>query len=603
MRLAPTLLLISLFSLILPSIASSLDNNHNPRASRTIAARQHRPKRTLLDLCAYVDLSVLQLLGIDLDLKLCLCLSALPLTLQTNLQLKALIRLLGEDGALKLLTSLITGLGQQCHYPSHAKPICDNHCGFECTDSYQKVGKTCVCAPPMVECRGKCALSCPSATPLVNTKRTTEAENSGPVSSVSTRMVKKRHNSSRPHPRHVPRLIGEIGAAIGPATDPLLEPLFEESKTSIQDGELDSTTSMVAGDDVASQLHPRHSSGLLSGLKTVIDLGGGSMHHGASSDGTTLAIIHATKELIDYTNELYAGLATITANPGDDSSRVLIISTIAVNSQVLMAAVANLLDATTSTDDLITYANIVIRADQLLATSLAALSGPESWLTLTKNILNTTLALLSLCDSNSYARPPTPPTPITTVASPHPTTAPVPSNDPIFIDLHPLLTELGLGGIWIPIWLDLDGLLGTTGLNELTNDLLASLNLGGTPAKPVSGGSLTSTPASGTLLGLDLNALITSLLDLNLGLTLASLGDLGAVTNYDDLVAWTVALSDALLALTLDATNNALHDTVKLLNDLEGSDCRRNDDTMSALLGLIKSSLLGTSPNLLDIEL
>ncbi|KDQ23295.1 hypothetical protein PLEOSDRAFT_1090797 [Pleurotus ostreatus PC15] len=553
MRLAPTFLLISLFSLILPSIASSLDNNHNPRASRTIAARQHRPKRTLLDLCAYVDLSVLQLLGIDLDLKLCLCLSALPLTLQTNLQLKALVRLLGEDGALKLLTSLITGLGQQCHYPPHAKPICDNHCGFECTDGYKKVGKTCVCAPPMVECRGKCALSCPSATPLANTKRTTEADNSGPVRSVSTRMVKKRHNSPRPHPRHV--------------------------------------------------LQPRHSSGLLSGLNTVIDLGGGSMHHGAPSDGTTLAIIHATKELIDYTNELYAGLATIIASPGDNSSTVLIKSTIAVNSQVLMAAVANLLDATTSTDDLITYANAVVRADKLVATSLAALSGHESWLTLTKKILDATLALLSLCDSNSNPLPPTPPAPTTTVASPHPTAAPVSSNDPIFVDLHPLLTELGLGGIWLPIWLDLDGLLGTTGLNELTNDLLASLNLGGTPAKPVPGGSPPPTPASGTLLGLDLNALITSLLDLDLDSTLASLGDLGAVTNYDDLVAWTVALSEALLALTLDATNNALNDTVKLLNDLEGSDCGRNNDTMSALLGLIKSSLLGTSPNLLEIKL
>ncbi|KAL4266294.1 hypothetical protein AB1N83_003598 [Pleurotus pulmonarius] len=535
MRLAPTFLLFSLFSLILPSIASSLDNNHSPRASRTIAARQHRPKRALLDVCAYVDLSVLHLLGIDLDLKLCLCLSALPLTLQTNLQLKALVSLLGEDKALKLLTKLITNLGQQCQYPPHAKPLCDNHCGFECTDGYKKVGKTCACAPPMVECRGKCTLSCPSATPLAaNTKRTAKVENSGPAA-VSTRMVKKRHNSSW--------------------------------------------------------------------LNTVIDLGGGSMHHGASPDGSTAAIIHATKELVDYTNDLYAGLATITTNPGDNSSTVLIKSTIAVNSKVLMAAVANLLDATTSTDDLIIYANAVIRADKLLATSLAALSGPESWQTLTKKILETTLALLSLCGSNSYPPPPTSPAPTTTVASPHPTVAPATQNDPIFIDLHPLLTELGLGDIWIPIWVDLDGLLGTTGLNKLTNDLLASLNLGGTPAKPAPGGSLPSTPASGTLLGLDLNALITSLLDLNLDSTLASLGDLGTVTNYDDLVGWTVALSDALLALTLDATNNALSDTVKLLNDLEGSDCGSDDDTMSALLGLIKSSLLGTSPNLLEVKL
>ena len=68
-----------------------------------IALRQHHEPRALLDTCAFLDANVLGLL----DLKVCLCLSALPLALESNVELSGLVNLLGLQNASNLLASLV----------------------------------------------------------------------------------------------------------------------------------------------------------------------------------------------------------------------------------------------------------------------------------------------------------------------------------------------------------------------------------------------------------------------------------------------------------------------------------------------------------------
>lgn len=69
-----------------------------------VALRQHHEARELLDVCANIDADVLPPL---LKLDICLCLSALPLALETNIQLSSLVKLLGLDVVTKLLTDLV----------------------------------------------------------------------------------------------------------------------------------------------------------------------------------------------------------------------------------------------------------------------------------------------------------------------------------------------------------------------------------------------------------------------------------------------------------------------------------------------------------------
>jgi hypothetical protein len=104
MHLATTLLLSTLPALHFASA-------HNP----TTGSLHHRP-RALLDVCAYLDVDLLpdaSILGLSIGglvhIDVCLCLSALPLYLSTttNIELVALIDVLGIDRVTALLKSLV----------------------------------------------------------------------------------------------------------------------------------------------------------------------------------------------------------------------------------------------------------------------------------------------------------------------------------------------------------------------------------------------------------------------------------------------------------------------------------------------------------------
>ena len=84
-------------------------------APQPIELRQHRERRALLAVCAYIDTGKLLdviLLGLPLselaDLKICLCLSALPLVIDMNVQLKALADRHGHDLIDAVLSLLVS---------------------------------------------------------------------------------------------------------------------------------------------------------------------------------------------------------------------------------------------------------------------------------------------------------------------------------------------------------------------------------------------------------------------------------------------------------------------------------------------------------------
>lgn len=136
------------------------------RRTDAISSRQYHAPRQLLNVCAVVDLSVLENL---LDLDLCLCLSALPVQIQANAGLSLLSGLLGKDNLVDDLTSLIDSSPskQTCHYPDHSTPFCSksNPCDFNCKPPFVKSGNQCVCPAGTVPCNGSCAKTCGSSLP------------------------------------------------------------------------------------------------------------------------------------------------------------------------------------------------------------------------------------------------------------------------------------------------------------------------------------------------------------------------------------------------------------------------------------------------------
>lgn len=83
----------------------------------TLKLKQHVERRTILDVCAYIDTdalvgSVLPGLVVPIhqlgSLKLCLCLSALPAALEAHAQLKLLSGLLGKDAVSASLVALVS---------------------------------------------------------------------------------------------------------------------------------------------------------------------------------------------------------------------------------------------------------------------------------------------------------------------------------------------------------------------------------------------------------------------------------------------------------------------------------------------------------------
>ncbi|THH28188.1 hypothetical protein EUX98_g6000 [Antrodiella citrinella] len=155
------------------------------RSSSTLSAapaspvdlRQYHERRDILDVCAFIDASVLPPL---LEANICLCLSALPLALKADVGLAALVDVFGLEAATALLTKLILGSPdkKQCNVPEHGHllTVCSatNPCGFTCDPPYVADGDQCVCKAPYSSCNGKCGSypqGCGSAAPYAGARR------------------------------------------------------------------------------------------------------------------------------------------------------------------------------------------------------------------------------------------------------------------------------------------------------------------------------------------------------------------------------------------------------------------------------------------------
>ncbi|KAF8816459.1 hypothetical protein BYT27DRAFT_6447209 [Phlegmacium glaucopus] len=168
-------------------------------SSLVVSSRQHSLPRSILDLCINVNVDLLadasQLLGLDpivgplglgSNIQLCLCLKDLDIFLDTNVDIQALVGLLGTSTVSALITALInTSPGTlQCSFPPHAHHTCNNSdpCHYECDPHYVRVGDTCICAPPYTSCNGDCDIfprGCGSAVP-----RSFKARN-GPITTIT----------------------------------------------------------------------------------------------------------------------------------------------------------------------------------------------------------------------------------------------------------------------------------------------------------------------------------------------------------------------------------------------------------------------------------
>ena len=120
MRLSSTLLTLTLSFLHLTSAlhTHSLRRKHT-HSPDSITARQHHAPRSLIDICAYLNLNladelsddILQLLqlGTFLHIDTCICISALPLYLEvtTDVTLRTMINILGISEVSNVLESLV----------------------------------------------------------------------------------------------------------------------------------------------------------------------------------------------------------------------------------------------------------------------------------------------------------------------------------------------------------------------------------------------------------------------------------------------------------------------------------------------------------------
>ncbi|KAK7692057.1 hypothetical protein QCA50_005462 [Cerrena zonata] len=161
--------------------APTKTNTDAAPAPGSLKLRQHVERRTILDVCAYIDTdalvgSIIPGLVIPVhqlaSLKLCLCLSALPAALEAHAQLKLLSGLLGKDAVSASLVALINHVpsSKHCACPEHGTLQCQpsNPCGFTCTPPFVPEGDKCVCKAPYMSCNGQCGFfphGCGSAVP------------------------------------------------------------------------------------------------------------------------------------------------------------------------------------------------------------------------------------------------------------------------------------------------------------------------------------------------------------------------------------------------------------------------------------------------------
>ncbi|KAI0071614.1 hypothetical protein K474DRAFT_587616 [Panus rudis PR-1116 ss-1] len=185
MRFQTFFLAVAAF-LLVPTFAVPARHTFTPAKTTNAPAprsvlKQHVERRAILDVCAYIDTSAL--LGINIPglglpiealghIEICLCLSALPVSINLNAELQALALIHGKDTVSAALAALINGCpnSQHCQAPAHGHLQCtkDDPCGVVCDAPYIKHGNQCVCAPPLMECNGKCGYfphGCGSAVP------------------------------------------------------------------------------------------------------------------------------------------------------------------------------------------------------------------------------------------------------------------------------------------------------------------------------------------------------------------------------------------------------------------------------------------------------
>ncbi|KAL0958803.1 hypothetical protein HGRIS_014123 [Hohenbuehelia grisea] len=126
----------------------------------------------------------------------------------------------------------------------------------------------------------------------------------------------------------------------------------------------------------------------------------------------------------------------------------------------------------TDLDELLANTNACIESLDLLSGYCGEVSDLDGIVQASNYLLAQTEALLSLCNGHVSSTGPSHPPPTAAPSSPPPS----PVSGPIYLDLHPLLSALALGGIDVKAFIDLG-----PGLDNLVNGLLAGLNLGGVP--------------------------------------------------------------------------------------------------------------------------
>ncbi|GJJ14244.1 hypothetical protein Clacol_008508 [Clathrus columnatus] len=127
---------------------------------------QFKP-RSLVDVCAEVD-TTLVISGISFGtINVCLCVSAIPDVLVSgNVILSAAVAKVGAQSVTQSLNNLITTAAnnKKCQYPDNCTPICQagNPCGFECNNGFVASPAinptTCVCPAPFKVCNGQCGI-------------------------------------------------------------------------------------------------------------------------------------------------------------------------------------------------------------------------------------------------------------------------------------------------------------------------------------------------------------------------------------------------------------------------------------------------------------
>jgi CPL1-like protein len=181
--LAFTLSLFPFFSSQVSAVNPQfLARREHPSSSLILSSRQHRVPCSILDLCINVNVDLLanasqhgpasDPLDLGSNIHLCLCLKDLDIFLDTNVDIKALIGILGKNIVSALITALINTSpdASKCSIPLHAHQTCSSHdpCHYECDPHYVRVGDICVCAPPYTSCNDDCDIfpkGCGTAVP------------------------------------------------------------------------------------------------------------------------------------------------------------------------------------------------------------------------------------------------------------------------------------------------------------------------------------------------------------------------------------------------------------------------------------------------------